>query len=265
MKDLTFRIGICPIPELWDELVPARAGGAAAPRARLHAPPGALGGRRGLPDLRPEARRRAEGAARSEPLSRAPGGGHGRAHREAAGRAHASTRRSSLVTGADMWRTPAVSRASASRSSRSPTGPSARAAAPSAARSRRRASRAARARRHLEPRARAKRSARRSARRRAARAARCCSGRPSTCSATRSAAATSSATRRIRCSPREIGVAWIRGVQRQGVGACVKHYVCNDSEFERHTISSDVGDRAAPRALPAALRARGEARPGAGR
>ena len=22
MKDLTFRIGICPVPELWDELVP---------------------------------------------------------------------------------------------------------------------------------------------------------------------------------------------------------------------------------------------------
>jgi len=41
----------------------------------------------------------------------------------------------------------------------------------------------------------------------------------------------------------EIGVAWIRGVQRQGVGACVKHYVCNDSEFERHTISSDVAPR----------------------
>jgi beta-glucosidase len=41
----------------------------------------------------------------------------------------------------------------------------------------------------------------------------------------------------------EIGVAWIRGVQRQGVAACVKHYVCNDSEFERHTISSDVAER----------------------
>ena len=41
----------------------------------------------------------------------------------------------------------------------------------------------------------------------------------------------------------QLGVAWIRGVQRQGVGACVKHYVCNDSEFERHTISSDVAPR----------------------
>jgi beta-glucosidase len=42
----------------------------------------------------------------------------------------------------------------------------------------------------------------------------------------------------------ELGAAWIRGVQGQGVGACAKHYVCNDSEFERHTISSDVSERA---------------------
>jgi beta-glucosidase len=42
----------------------------------------------------------------------------------------------------------------------------------------------------------------------------------------------------------ELAVAWIRGVQSQGVGACVKHYVCNDAEFERHTLSSDVPERA---------------------
>jgi beta-glucosidase len=41
----------------------------------------------------------------------------------------------------------------------------------------------------------------------------------------------------------EIGVAWIRGVQAEGVGACVKHYVCNDSEFERHSISSEIAER----------------------
>ena len=41
----------------------------------------------------------------------------------------------------------------------------------------------------------------------------------------------------------EIGVAWIRGVQGEGVGACVKHYVCNDSEFERNTISSEIAER----------------------
>ena len=41
----------------------------------------------------------------------------------------------------------------------------------------------------------------------------------------------------------EIGVAWIRGVQAEGVGACVKHYVCNDSEYERHSISSEIAER----------------------
>ncbi|HEY64224.1 MAG TPA: beta-glucosidase [Caldilineae bacterium] len=41
-----------------------------------------------------------------------------------------------------------------------------------------------------------------------------------------------------------IAVAYIQGVQSQGVGACIKHFVCNDSEFERHTISSEVRERA---------------------
>ncbi len=41
-----------------------------------------------------------------------------------------------------------------------------------------------------------------------------------------------------------MGVAWVRGVQSRGVGGCVKHFVANDSEFERHTISSEVGERA---------------------
>jgi beta-glucosidase len=41
-----------------------------------------------------------------------------------------------------------------------------------------------------------------------------------------------------------MAVAYIQGVQSQGVGACVKHYVCNDSEFERQSISSEVGERA---------------------
>lgn len=39
-------------------------------------------------------------------------------------------------------------------------------------------------------------------------------------------------------------VAFIDGVQSQGVGCCVKHFACNDSEFERNTISSRVGERA---------------------
>jgi beta-glucosidase len=40
-----------------------------------------------------------------------------------------------------------------------------------------------------------------------------------------------------------LAVAIVRGVQSTGVGACIKHFVANDSEFERHTISSDVGER----------------------
>jgi beta-glucosidase len=41
-----------------------------------------------------------------------------------------------------------------------------------------------------------------------------------------------------------MAVAYIRGVQSQGVGAAVKHFVCNDSEFERMSISSQVRERA---------------------
>jgi beta-glucosidase len=39
-------------------------------------------------------------------------------------------------------------------------------------------------------------------------------------------------------------VAYINGVQSVGVGACIKHFIANDSEFERHTISSEVSERA---------------------
>src|SRR5690606_8131457 len=38
-------------------------------------------------------------------------------------------------------------------------------------------------------------------------------------------------------------VAVIEGIQSTGVGACIKHFVANDSEFGRHTISSEVGER----------------------
>jgi beta-glucosidase len=41
-----------------------------------------------------------------------------------------------------------------------------------------------------------------------------------------------------------MAVAYINGVQSEGVGTSVKHYVCNDSEFERTTINSVVGERA---------------------
>lgn len=40
-----------------------------------------------------------------------------------------------------------------------------------------------------------------------------------------------------------LAVAFVNGVQSQGVGATPKHYACNDSEFERHTISSEVDER----------------------
>ncbi len=41
----------------------------------------------------------------------------------------------------------------------------------------------------------------------------------------------------------EIAVAYITGVQSQGVGACVKHFVANDQEFERLTINVVLDER----------------------
>jgi beta-glucosidase len=41
-----------------------------------------------------------------------------------------------------------------------------------------------------------------------------------------------------------IGAAYVAGVQEQGVGTTVKHFVANDSETERFTMSSQVGERA---------------------
>ncbi|MBN1666145.1 MAG: glycoside hydrolase family 3 protein, partial [Anaerolineales bacterium] len=41
-----------------------------------------------------------------------------------------------------------------------------------------------------------------------------------------------------------MAVAYINGLQRQGVGACIKHYVANDQEFERNSISAEVRERA---------------------
>lgn len=39
-------------------------------------------------------------------------------------------------------------------------------------------------------------------------------------------------------------VPYIRGVQRQGVAACVKHYALNNEELHRHTVDVDLSDRA---------------------
>jgi beta-glucosidase len=41
-----------------------------------------------------------------------------------------------------------------------------------------------------------------------------------------------------------IAAAWVNGVQSEGVGACIKHLVCNDVETERRTMNSRVGDTA---------------------
>lgn len=40
-----------------------------------------------------------------------------------------------------------------------------------------------------------------------------------------------------------IGVAWVRGLQSKGVGASLKHYACNNQEFERMRGSSEVDER----------------------
>lgn len=40
-----------------------------------------------------------------------------------------------------------------------------------------------------------------------------------------------------------LACAFVGGLQAGGVGACPKHFVCNDSEFERHRVSSDVSER----------------------
>lgn len=42
----------------------------------------------------------------------------------------------------------------------------------------------------------------------------------------------------------EIAVNYIEGVQGEGVAATVKHFVGNESEIERFTMSSDIGERA---------------------
>ena len=42
----------------------------------------------------------------------------------------------------------------------------------------------------------------------------------------------------------QMAVAYIQGLQSKGVGACIKHFVCNDSEFERKSMSSEVRERA---------------------
>ncbi|MBI1179747.1 MAG: beta-D-glucoside glucohydrolase [Alphaproteobacteria bacterium] len=42
----------------------------------------------------------------------------------------------------------------------------------------------------------------------------------------------------------ELGVAFVEGVQGEGIGASVKHYAANNQEHERRSISANVGERA---------------------
>jgi beta-glucosidase len=41
----------------------------------------------------------------------------------------------------------------------------------------------------------------------------------------------------------EFAVAYVDGLQREGVAACIKHFVGNENEFERMTISSEIDER----------------------
>ncbi len=41
----------------------------------------------------------------------------------------------------------------------------------------------------------------------------------------------------------KMAVAFVKALQAEGIGACVKHYACNNQEFERMTISAEVDER----------------------
>ncbi len=40
-----------------------------------------------------------------------------------------------------------------------------------------------------------------------------------------------------------MATAYIRGIQDNGTGVCIKHFVCNDQEFERRSISAQIEER----------------------
>lgn len=41
-----------------------------------------------------------------------------------------------------------------------------------------------------------------------------------------------------------LGAAYVKGLQNRGVGACVKHFCCNNREYDREFISSEIEERA---------------------
>jgi len=45
------------------------------------------------------------------------------------------------------------------------------------------------------------------------------------------------------CLTAELAVAYVTGLQSQGVGATVKHFIGNESEYQRTTMSSDIDER----------------------
>ena len=61
-----------------------------------------------------------------------------------------------------------------------------------------------------------------------------------------------------------LAVAYINGLQQEGVGASIKHYVCNDEEFERYQHQFRGARTGAARNLSAALSRRLCARPSPG-